>query len=160
MPLPPPIKPTRVEVIGIHPQYARLLIIEVELDQLPSERWNAFFAAAGKELPWTDMHPPQLQGSKIILYPTDADIEQEVAYTEERILLANQRWLAALEAERPPVVPRAEESDQFSADVRERIAAARQRTRPMSEAFGIQGFWRSDAWVTEDLLSLEGVTRN
>ena len=68
--------------------------------------------------------------------PTDADIEQEVAYTEERILLANQRWLAALEAERPPVVPRAEESDQFSADVRERIAAARQRTASSSCATG------------------------
>ena len=65
-----------------------------------------------------------------------------------------------LAAEAPPVPGNAQDSDMFSPDVRERIAAARARTRTMSEAFSVQGFWRSDAWVTEDLMSLEGVTRN
>lgn len=160
MSLPPPIKPVRVDVVGIHPQFARLLILEVELDQVAPQRWVDFFDGLGKEMPWIDMHPPVVRGCKIVLHPSDADIEQEVAHVEERVLLANQRWLAQLAAEAPPPAANAQESDMFSPDVRERIAAARARTRSMSEAFSVQGFWRSDAWVTEDLLSLEGVTRN
>ena len=160
MSLPPPIKPVRVDVVGIHPQYARLLIIEIELDQIPPARWISCFEDAGKEMPWIDMHPPTVRGSKILLHPSDVDIEQEVAHVEERVLLANHCWLALLAAEAPPVPGNAQDSDMFSPDVRERIAAARARTRTMSEAFSVQGFWRSDAWVTEDLMSLEGVTRN
>lgn len=157
--LPPPIKPLSVEVVGIHPRYARLLVIEVLLDQTPPQGWVDCFDSAGKELPWIEMHPPAVHGGKIVLHPMDSDIEQEVAYTEERILVANQRWLAALATEAPPAAPEELVGETFSAEVRERIAAARQRTRSMSEAFSVQGFWRSDAWVTEDLLSIEGLTR-
>jgi hypothetical protein len=160
MSLPPPIKPVRVDVVGIHPQFARLLIIEVELDQVPPPRWVECFENVGKEMPWIEMHPPTVRTSKILLHPSDSDIEQQVAHVEERVLLANQRWLALLAAEAPPSQANAHDSDMFSADVRERIAAARARTRTMSEAFSVQGFWRSDAWVTEDLMSLEGVTQN
>ena len=160
MSLPQPIKPLRVEVVGIHPRYARLLIIEVELDQVPPPRWVECFDKAGESLPWIDMHPPTVHRSKIILHPTDEDIEPEVAHTEERILLANQRWLAALAAEQTPATLVDSDSDVFSPEIRERIAAARQRTRTMSEAFNVQGFWRSDAWVTEDVMSLEGITQN
>ena len=160
MSLPAPIKPLRVDVVGIHPRFARLLIIELELDQAPPARWIEVFAAAGKDMPWIEMHPPTVQGSRIIITPTDTDLEEEVAHVEERIQLANQQWLAALEAERAFEAVKDADSDLFSADMRERIAAARQRTRMMSEALSVQGFWRSDAWVTEDLLSLEGVTKN
>ena len=74
--------------------------------------------------------------------------------------MANQRWLAAVQAETALAAPTDQESDLFSAEVRDRIATARARTRTMSEAFSVQGFWRSDAWVTEDLLSTEGRTQN
>lgn len=160
MSLPPPIKPVRVDVVGIHPQYARLLILEIELDQIPPARWVECFERAAQDMPWIDMHPPCVRGCTITLNPGDAEIEGEVAHVEERVLLANQRWLALLAADAAPEAANAQDSDMFSPDVRERIAAARARTRSMSEAFSVQGFWRSDAWVTEDLLSLEGVTRN
>ncbi len=160
MSLPPPLKPTHVEVVGIHPRYARLLVIEVTLDDLPTPEWIGFFEQSGKELPWIEMHPPQVVGQKIVLNPTDEDIEQEVAHIEERVLMANQRWLAMLAAAQKPTSTLDSDSDLFSADVRARIDAARKRTRSMSEAFSVQGFWRSDAWVTEDLMSLEGLPRD
>ena len=140
MPLPPPINPLRIEVVGIHPQYARLLVIEIELDQPPTLAWIACFHVVVAETAAPAMHPPQVRGNTIVLHPTDADLEQEVAYAQEQILLANQCWQAQLSA--MPALATAPEldSDMFSPDVRERIAAARQRTRSMSEAFAIHGF--------------------
>lgn len=151
MTLPPPIKPLRVEVAGIHPRYARLLIIEIELDQAPTPRWIELFHLAAQSLPWIEMHPPKVTGSKIVLTPTDGDLEDEVAHVEERVQLANTRWREELEMSQPEPIS----AESFSEDIRDRIAAARLRTRTMSEAFSVQGFWRSDAWETENLMSLE-----
>ena len=142
--------------MGIHPRYARLLVIQFSLDRTPTPVWVEHFLATAKELPWVEVHPPHVQGDKIILNPTDEEIEQEVAHIEERIQLTNQRWLTALERTNRKAATVDLESDHFSPDIRARIDAARQRTRSMSEAFSVQGFWRSDAWVTEDLMNLDG----
>ena len=73
---------------------------------------------------------------------------------EERVAIANARsYEEAAAASRAD--PLSEHS--FSNEMRERIAAAKSRTRMMSEALSVQGFWRSDAWVAEDLMSLDSI---
>ena len=154
MTLPLPIRLLHVDVAGIHPRYARLLMIEIELDRAPDARWIQFFDEAGKGLPWLDMHPPVVVGARITLTPTDEALEQEVAHVEERVAIANARsYEEAAAASRAD--PLSEHS--FSNEMRERIAAAKSRTRMMSEALSVQGFWRSDAWVAEDLMSLDSI---
>ena len=144
----------QVDVTGIHPVYARLLQIEVELDCVPSTRWVELFDQAGKSLPWMEMHPPLVHGARIRLTPADEALEQEVAHVEELVAIANARELEEAEARLADETGSSREM--FSAEVRDRIAAAKSRTRAMSEALSVQGFWRSDAWVAEDLMSLDG----
>lgn len=164
MHLPLPIKPVRVDVVGIHPVYSRLLVLHMELDQTPPPGWVQCFEQAGAEMPWEELTPPRLVGSRLILHPTDDNLEQEVAHAEERIRLANQRWCGRMADDRPTIVTQAPVMDDgeamFSPEIRERITSARRRTERMSEAFMVQGFWRSDAWVAEDLLALDAVTQN
>lgn len=134
------IRPTRIDVVGVHPRWSRLLVLQIHLDASPSLRWRELFAQAGASLPEGPIHDPAIDADIVTLTPPDDAMEAEVAHVEARIRLTNDRYAAELRsrlqvapavsaASTPVAVPLAREPTD------PRLRAARHKALGLSDAF-------------------------
>lgn len=151
-----PIQPIAVEVLGIHPKYARLLVVQVVLGPRPARRWRELFEQAGISLPLVDIQAPAIDGHVVTITPGDDQLEAAVDHVQARIRLANARYVAELAGQRfahqrqsaPHAAPEAE-LDPAASDVISRIDAARARARQLSQAFTSYSFGGEDTAVQD-----------
>ncbi len=135
-----PVKPVEVEVIGIHPRFSRLLVVQVKLDAPPNTRWRQLFLAAGLASEGS-VEPMTLEGNVITLTMPDAELEAEVGRIEQRIRLVNAR--ISLEhrldsSSHPEPTMRMSQAvrlDAFSPEVRARMEEARMAATRLSGCF-------------------------
>lgn len=139
------IKPVAVDVVGIHPRHARLLVVQIRLEPMPEARWRQLFLAAGLERE-DDIEPMTLEGAFVNLAVPDADLEREVDRIEQRIRLVNAR--VALDMRVPAAesgainmrLSQAIRLEAFSPDVRQRIEQARVAAQRISGVFLSEGW--------------------
>lgn len=150
----PDIKPTHVEVVGVHPRHTRLLVVDVTVEPEPPKRWmeafNSFVGGKGEDTGFQ----PQLEGKSIRILPPDSALETWVAAVERRIRHVNKKFADELKTmtpqpQRATRISQAVAQEGFSAEVRERILAARMAAERMS------GVFQSSVWETVDVTSLD-----
>ncbi len=134
------IRPSRIDVVGVHPRWSRLIVLQIHLDARPSQRWRELFVLAGASLPAGPIHDPAIAADIVTLTPPDDAMEAEVAHVEARIRLANARYAAELRASPKPVevTPEptvAETTPLPVAPDDPRLRAARRKALNLSDAF-------------------------
>ena len=139
------IKPVAVDVVGIHPRHARLLVVRIRLEPSPDARWRQLFLGAGLEGE-DSAEPMTLLGELVTLAVPDALLESEVDRIEQRIRLVNAR--VSLDARVPSAqsgainmrLSQAMRLEAFSPDVRARIEQARLAAQRLSGVFLSEGW--------------------
>lgn len=136
----PPIRALAVDVLGIHPQNAGMLIVTVSLDARPPLSWRRHFLDACRSLPHDPAHEPLVEGDCIYITPRDARLEEEVAQVVQAIAQANAReragWLGLPTPDEEGVRdPRVLVHEALTAETRLRIAQARRRASGLSDEF-------------------------
>ncbi len=134
------VKPVLVEVVGVHPVYARLLMVEISLDPVPSKRWIEMFNEFDGASLQRDHFAPVAKGDAILVTPPDGEMETYVQAVERRIRHVNKRIVDEVASTTPPGqraarVSQAIAQEAFSADIRDRIMAARKAAANMSGVF-------------------------
>jgi hypothetical protein len=86
-----PIHAIAVEVVGIHPQSPRMLIVTIRLNHAPRLSWRRHFLTACRSRPHDPAHEPLVEGDSIFITPVDERLEQEVAQVTAHIAQANAR---------------------------------------------------------------------
>jgi len=144
------ILPVMVDVIGVHPRFARLLLVEISVAPMPPKRWVELFNDHGGDGGRRPDFAPRAKGDAIAITPPDSELEMHVQAVERRMRQVNAK-LAKESAELTPQpieaarVSHAIAQEAFSPDVRERILAARSVAARMSDVF------QSSQWEVLDL---------
>jgi hypothetical protein len=119
-----PITRGKPTVEGSHRQYDGLLVVRIELSDVPHPEWARIFLGPVSVPISMSMHPPQLAGHTIEIHPSDNEIEMYVSNVDARIKGANEYFevhvLPRLREERQ----RQEAAQKAATD---RIAAAREK---------------------------------
>lgn len=150
------VRPVQVDVVGVHPRWSRLLVVQIRLDPRPPRRWRDLFAQAGTALPAQPMHDPAIDGGVVTITPPDDGFEMEVSHVEARIRIANERYAAELEDMRSvtsPVSaqiqpPEHETDNAATGENLARIDMARRKAR------GLSAIFNSSQWQAEDFLAV------
>jgi len=135
-----PIKPVEVEVVGIHPRFARLLVVQIRLDAPPNSRWRQLFLAVGLASEGRE-EPMTLEGNIITVTMPDAELEAEVGRIEQRMRLVNARVSLEKRIEsagfsEPTLrLSQAVRQEGFSPEVRARMEEARMAASRLSGCF-------------------------
>jgi hypothetical protein len=109
------------KVHGPDSRWPGLLRVTAELSSQPGREWCDFFARpAGVSMP-VSMHPPEINGSQVVMRPPDGEEAKYLDHARERVASANARF----EAE---VLPR------IRADEERRAAEAADQERRIREA--------------------------
>jgi hypothetical protein len=146
------VRPIQVDVVGVHPRWSRLLVVQIRLDPRPPRRWRDLFAQAGTAFPAQPMHDPAIDGGVVTITPPDDGFEMEVSHVEARIRIANERYAAELEDSRSVTAPVSaqiqppehETDNAASTDNVMRIEMARRKAR------GLSAIFNSSQWQAED----------
>jgi hypothetical protein len=78
------------KVLGIDSEASGLINVEIELEPQPDGNWLNVFRDGPPGPMWPmSMHPPRLQGSKVILRPPDNEVEMYLNALGERVEATN-----------------------------------------------------------------------
>jgi len=142
------LRPIRVEVLGIHQQFPSLLVVEIQLDKVPSSGWARLFhlaadATATGRQPEPGADPtfaPLLDRDTVLVTPRDGELDAALAHVKELITLTNLRH-AQLQTD-PRLtfdaligvsVPVADFSDEQA----ERVQQARRKLETLSDLYPV-----------------------
>ncbi len=147
-----PIWPKTVDVLGIHPQHARLLVVRLILTARPPSRWRALLLQAVLDVGLRLAVPMQIDDLGLEIALPDDALEPELRYLESAIRKANQQMAAEERPERQsagtPVrnwTTTMELQETMSQDLRNRLTRARQVAQAMS------GVFQSSLWANESV---------
>ncbi len=93
------LRPIRVEVLGIHQQFPSLLVVEIQLDKVPTAGWARLFhlaadsTAMGRpvEAGADPTFAPLLDRDTVLVTPRDGELDTALAHVRELIELTNLR---------------------------------------------------------------------
>lgn len=144
-----PIRPVCVEVVGVHPKHARLLLVEIVLEPPPSAKWADLFNNFRSAYPGQEHFAPKVRGDTIVVTPPDDEMAEYVLSVERQIRAVNAQ-LTAASGEHPTRgdvirLSQAVSRESFSEEVRRRILQARETARAMS------GVFQSSEWEPMDV---------
>lgn len=155
------VRPIQIDVVGVHPRWSRLLVVQIRLDPRPPRRWRDLFAQAGSALPARAMHDPAIDGGVVTITPPDDGFEVEVNHVEARIRIANELYAAELENTRAVTAPVSaqirppehETDNTATIENLARINMARRKARGLSEIF------QSNQWTLDEAESVAAPAR-
>lgn len=84
-----PIQIARIERLGLHHRYARLMVVRVVLEPKPSLRWRTLFVRTGVLLGHTPSVFDSVRDDVLMLAVPEADSEPTLAEVRERVQIAN-----------------------------------------------------------------------
>jgi hypothetical protein len=133
-----PIHAIAVEIVGIHPQNPRMLIVTISLDHAPPLSWRRHVLTACRSRPHDPAHEPLVEGDSIFITPVDERLEQEVAQVTAHIAQANTREFSDStgipeQAETTSGAPRRLVDAALTPETLRRIAHARRRAMGLSD---------------------------
>jgi len=147
MPHWPPIIAHSAEVVGIHPQFSRLLVIRVRLDRAPPPRWRELFERADSQPFAAESTAIALEEASLTLKAQDDALDEAITQAVLRIQRANQMHEAELLGLRDAT------GDATDADQAQRLESARKRAQALNRLLAagdgrISGAWAMQAqWI-------------
>lgn len=141
MPLWLPIIAQRVHLVGLHPRFARLVVVRFELDRRPPQRWVELFAKT--QTPDKTLADPHVLDGYIQVHARDEALDDDLADVLLQIDVTNRWFDEELRGkERVDLKPALTQTD-------ERLQRAKLRAASLTRDFVRTRLAKAGAWSAQ-----------